>query len=141
MNQKSRQLKKALKKEGLRYTSQRQAIWDEICSSDEHRDVEELFISIRQAGIKVSRATVYRTIDVLVKNNLVRKLDLGDGRSLYEHKIDPTHHDHLVCIRCGRIEEFMMEEIESLQDRIAKKHNFKLIRHIHQLFGICSECR
>ena len=141
MNQRSRQLKKALKKEGLRYTSQRQAIWDEICSSDEHRDVEELFISIRQAGIKVSRATVYRTIDVLVKNNLVRKLDLGDGRSLYEHKIDPTHHDHLVCIRCGRIEEFMMEEIESLQDRIAKKHNFKLIRHIHQLFGICSECR
>lgn len=140
MSHVSDQLKNVLKKEGLRYTEQRQAIWDELCSNDDHRDAEAIYLSIRQDGVNVSRATVYRTIDVLVKNNLVRKLDLGDGRSLYEHKIDPSHHDHLVCIRCGRIEEFMVEEIETLQDRVADQFGFKLIRHIHQLFGLCGDC-
>jgi len=140
MSHDSEQLRKVLKKEGLRYTDQRQAVWNELCSTDDHRDAEEIYLSIRGSGVHVSRATVYRTIDVLVKNNLVRKLDLGDGKSLYEHKIDPSHHDHLICIRCGRIEEFMVEEIESLQDRIADEFGYKLIRHIHQLFGLCGDC-
>jgi Fur family ferric uptake transcriptional regulator len=89
----------------------------------------------------VSRATVYRTIDVLVKNNMVRKLELGDGRARYEHKINSTHHDHLICVHCGRIEEFMDEEIEKLQEKIVDKLDFKLIRHIHQLFVICNDCK
>lgn len=140
MSHDSEQLRIVLKKEGLRYTGQRQAVWNELCSSDEHRDAEAIYFSIRESGVNVSRATVYRTIDVLVKNNLVRKLDLGDGRSLYEHKVDPSHHDHLICIQCGRIEEFMVEEIESLQDRVADEFGYKLIRHIHQLFGLCGDC-
>ena len=69
---------KALKKEGLRYTHQRQSIWDEICATDDHRDAEEIYLSLCNKGKNVSRATLYRTIDVLVKNRLVRKLELGD---------------------------------------------------------------
>lgn len=137
----SNPLKKALKKEGLRYTQQRQSIWDEICATDDHRDAEEIYLSLRKEGMNVSRATVYRTIDVLVKNNLVRKLDLGDGRARYEHKMDSGHHDHLICVTCGKIEEFMDETIEQRQDQIVNDLGFKLIRHIHQLFVICSDCR
>ena len=135
------QLKKALKKEGLRYTQQRQSIWDEMCATDEHRDAEEIYLSLRNEGISVSRATVYRTIDVLVKNNLVRKLELGDGRARYEHKMDLEHHDHLICVQCGKIEEFMDETIEEIQETIVNDLGFKLIRHIHQLFVICNNCR
>ena len=134
-------IKKALKKEGLRYTRQRQAVWDELCTSDDHRDAETIYFSLRKSGLNVSRATVYRTIDVLVKNNMVRKLELGDGRARYEHKINSTHHDHLICVHCGRIEEFMDEEIEKLQEKIVAKLDFKLIRHIHQLFVICNDCK
>ena len=133
-------LKKALKKEGLRYTHQRQAIWDELSASDEHRDAEEIYLALYNSGLKVSRATVYRTIDVLVKNNLVRKLDLGDGRARYENKIDTAHHDHLICVQCGKIEEFMDNVIENRQEVIVENFGYRLIRHIHQLFVICDEC-
>ena len=133
-------LKKALKKEGLRYTHQRQAIWDELSASDEHRDAEEIYLALYSSGFKVSRATVYRTIDVLVKNNLVRKLDLGDGRARYENKMDTAHHDHLICVQCGKIEEFMDNVIENRQEVIVENFGYRLIRHIHQLFVICDEC-
>ena len=133
-------LKEALKKEGLRYTHQRQAVWDELSASDEHRDAEEIYLALYNSGLKVSRATVYRTIDVLVKNNLVRKLDLGDGRARYENKMDTAHHDHLICIQCGKIDEFMDNIIENRQEVIVENFGYKLIRHIHQLFVICDEC-
>ena len=132
-------LKDILKNEGLRYTKQRQQVWDEIRNSSEHRDAEEIYIQINKTsksrnGEKVSRATVYRTIDVLVKNNLVRKMELGDGRALYEHKIDEEHHDHIICIETGKIIEFYNEELEKIQEDIVKKHGYELVRHVHQLF-------
>ena len=132
-------LKDILKNEGLRYTKQRQQVWDEIRNSSEHRDAEEIYIQTNKAsklnhGEKVSRATVYRTIDVLVKNNLVRKMELGDGRALYEHKINEEHHDHIICVETGKIIEFYNEELEKIQEDIVKDHGYKLVRHVHQLF-------
>jgi len=128
-------LKNILKSEGLRYTKQRQIIWDEIRTSAEHRDAEEIYLIIKKKNtIKVSRATVYRTIDVLVKNNLVRKMEIGDGRALYEHKFDEQHHDHMICVETGKIIEFYNEKLEKLQEDIVKEHGFKLVRHVHQLF-------
>lgn len=134
-------LKNILHNEGLRFTNQREAVWEEILSTDEHRDADEIYMAIRQNGISVSRATVYRTIDVLVKNNMVRKLDVGMGPSKFEHKMDAHHHDHIICVKCGRIEEFMVDKIEELQDRVAEEYGFKLVRHIHQLFGLCEDCQ
>ena len=130
----SKILVKILKSEGLRYTDQRQAIWDEIQNSNEHRDAEDIYLELKERNVKVSRATVYRTIDVLVKNRLVRKMDVGDGRSLYEPRLDDEHHDHMICIDTGDIIEFYNKELEDLQDTIAKKHGYKVIRHVHQLF-------
>ena len=128
-----------LKSEGMRYTSQRQAVWDDIRDQKhtEHRDAEEIYNHIRGKGIKVSRATVYRTIDVLVKNRLIRKMDLGDGRSLFEpstNDIYDDRHDHMICTESGKIIEFYDQELDFLQEKIARKHGYTVVRRVHQLF-------
>ena len=123
-----------LHKGGLRHTAQREAVWDEIRQSQEHRDAEDIYLSLRTKGIQVSRATVYRTMDVLVKNKLVRKMDVGDGRCRYEPRLDDTHHDHMICTETGDIIEFFDEELELLQEKIARKQGYTVVRHVHQLF-------
>ena len=127
-------LKEVLQKEGLRFTRQRLAVWMEIRISREHRDADDIYISIRSKGVKVSRATVYRTIDVLVKNELVRKLDVGDGKNRFESKIDEEHHDHMICLETGNIIEFYNSRLEELQEKIALDNGYELVRHVHQLF-------
>ena len=127
-------LKKVLKKEGLRFTKQRLAVWDEIKDSNEHHDADKIYENIKSKNLNVSRATVYRTLDILAKNKFVRKLDVGDGRIRYEAKLSKDHHDHMICLETGKIIEFYDEEIERLQDNIAKKLGYEVIRHSHQLF-------
>ena len=127
-------LKKVLRNEGLRFTKQRQAIWEEIDSSSDHLDAEKIYYNIKSNNLYVSRATVYRTLEILVKNNLIRKLDVGDGRIRYERKRTGEHHDHMICLETGKIIEFYNEELEILQVKIAKDHGYKLIKHSHQLF-------
>ena len=134
-------LKNILHKEGLRYTPQRQEVWNELLSSCRHRDTEEIYFTLIKRGIKVSRATVYRTIDVLVKNNLIEKLEIGDGKARFEYNEKYKHHDHLICTSCGKIIEFHDNDIENLQNNIANKYGFKLNHHAHQLFGICKDCK
>ena len=121
-------IKKILRKSGLRYTPQRQAVWDELGSSADHRDVEYIYLCLQRKKIRVSRATIYRTIEIFVKNNLVRKMELGNGRALYEPRIK------IICLETGKITEFFNAELEQLQDKIVKEHGYKLIRHVHQLF-------
>jgi len=134
-------LKETLQKEGLRYTQQRQEIWNELRSSNEHRDADGIFITLQKQGLRISRATVYRTIEVLVKNNLIDKLDIGDGRSRFEYNDKYAHHDHLICNSCGKIIEFHSDDIENYQRQIAKNNKFKLVDHNHQLYGICEDCQ
>ena len=127
-------LKSVLKKERLRLTDQRIAIWNQIQNSKKHMDVEEIFSLLKIKKKNVSRATIYRTLDVLVKNRLIRKMDVGDGYSLYEPRIDNDHHDHMICEETGDIIEFFSEELELLQEKIAREHGYTVIRHTHQLF-------
>ena len=134
------QFKSALKSENMKFTPQRLSVLAEIVNSKEHRECEEIYLALRTAGVNVSRATVYRTMDILVAHDFARKINIGDGRARYETKINHPHHDHMICIECGQITEFMSDEIETLQDQVCDDYNFKLIRHIHQLFGICSKC-
>lgn len=97
-------LKTALKKEGLRFTAQRQLVFDEVCRNVDHRDADDIFLSLRKRNKPVSRATVYRTVEVLVKNKLLKKLDVGDGRARFERVDAAEHHDHIICVECGKIE-------------------------------------
>jgi Fur family ferric uptake transcriptional regulator len=130
-----------LRREGLKYTPQRVAVLEEIVRDSGHRECEDIYMALRQNGSYVSRATIYRTIDILVKNEFVRKMEFGDGRARYESKVDSSHHDHMICTSCGEILEFVDHNIEDIQDKIAKRYHFKLQRHIHQLFGLCKKCR
>ena len=134
MNIDSTSLSGIFRNEGLRLTRQRQAVWDEVKSSKDHLDAEDIYEKIKNKGVHISRATVYRTIDVLVKNNLLSKMNMGDGRNRYELKDEEHHHDHMICIETGKIIEFFDNDLEMLQEKIAKKHGYKVIRHIHQLF-------
>jgi Fur family ferric uptake transcriptional regulator len=133
--------KDVLRKEGLKITPQRIAVLEEIIKDKGHRESEDVYMAIKTRKTHVSRATVYRTLDILVQNGFARKLNLGDGRARYEPKIDSPHHDHMICNNCGKIIEFVNHEIEKIQEEIAKHHQFKLQQHIHQLFGICKECQ
>ncbi len=134
-------LKRILKKENLRYTTQRVEILKEIANSNHHLECEDIYFALRKKGVDASLATIYRTMDLLVKHQFVRKLNIGDGRARYENKLDGEHHDHLICTECGNIKEFVEDDIEILQEEIGKKYGFKLTKHIHQLYGICEDCQ
>ena len=107
-----------LKSEGLRATKQRLNIWDELSSTDKHRDIETILKDLKKNKINVSRATLYRTIDVFVKHNLLKKITLDSGKFLYEHnkKTITPQHDHIVCEDCGEIFEFYDNEISSVAE-------------------------
>tara|TARA_S200000501_G_scaffold377353_1_gene435462 strand:- start:1098 stop:1526 length:429 start_codon:yes stop_codon:yes gene_type:complete len=124
----------ALKKENLKLTKQRLSILDNIVSNTGHRECDEIYDQLKADGKNVSRATVYRTVSILEKYAIVRKLELGDGRARYEYKYGQGHHDHMICVETGEIIEFMSDEIEEIQDKIAKENGFEIIKHIHQLF-------
>ena len=134
-------IKDILRKKGLKITPQRIAVLEEIMKDKGHRESEDVYMAIKTRKTHVSRATVYRTLDILVQHGFARKLNLGDGRARYERKIDSPHHDHMICNHCGKIIEFVNHEIEKIQEEITKQHQFKLQQHIHQLFGICKECQ
>ena len=133
--------KDILRGEGMKFTPQRSAILEEIILDLGHRECEDIYLALKQMGEHVSRATVYRTMEILVKNDFARKMEIGDGRARYESKVNSPHHDHLICTSCGKIVEFVNQDIEDLQEKIAKNYHFNLQRHIHQLFGICKKCR
>ena len=124
----------ALKSENIKLTPQRQAIFSDIMNSDGHRECDDIHNSLVKDDISISKATIYRTLDILVKYDLIRKLVIGDGKAKYEKKIGKPHHDHMICIETGEIIEFDNDEIERLQEEEAKQRGYEIIKHVHQLF-------
>ena len=130
-----------LKSEGLRATKQRLNIWEELSSTEKHRDIETILKDLKKNKINVSRATLYRTIDVFVKHNLLKKITLDSGKFLYEHnkKTITPQHDHIVCEDCGEIFEFYDNEISSIENKIADDLNLNVTKRVHQLSGTCKD--
>jgi Fe2+ or Zn2+ uptake regulation protein len=126
--------KEALKKENLKFTNQRYSILKFLVNNDDHYDCDTIIYYLKKNKIKVSKATAYRTLDLLVKYNFCRKMVLDDGIARYENKIGSNHHDHMICIDTGKIIEFVSPEIEEIQENIAKNKGYKIIKHVHQLF-------
>jgi Fur family ferric uptake transcriptional regulator len=129
-----------LRKRGQRVTSERLALFDEIFSQHRHIDAEELLASMNARGLKISRATVYRNLDLLVECGLARKQRLGRSRFLYEHVHSGQRHDHLVCSGCGRVVEFVSPGIAALQSEICRAHGFLPQYHSLQITGLCNQC-
>lgn len=131
-----------LKREGQRLTHQRQEVFERIFATHEHFTAEGLYQALRQtSGGKVSRATVYRTLDLLERGGFVNSFNTGLGEKVYEHIAGHDHHDHMVCRACGMIVEFVDARIERLQAENARRHGFKILRHILRLEGLCQACQ
>jgi len=129
-----------MKERGLRVTSERLGLFEEIYRQHGHIDAEELLAALKASGYKISRATVYRNLDLLVDCGLVTKQRLGRNRYLYEHLHAGQHHDHLVCTQCGRVVEFVSPGIAALQARICQAHGFSPQHHQLQIQGLCNAC-
>ena len=132
--------RKFLKSEGLRFTPEREIILDEAFSIHEHFEAEDLVFSIRRQGHRVSKATVYRTLTLLVQCGLLREVIFGERHSHYEHVFGHKHHDHLICLKCGKIIEFTNGTMERLQKEICKQHHFEPLRHKLEITGTCEDC-
>lgn len=130
-----------LKSKKFNLTRERKEILKEVFSIEGHLEAEKIFLRLKRNRKKISRATVYRTLNLLVDSGLVRKVYLGENHIHYEHIFGHTHHDHLVCLKCGKVIEFADEKIEELQARICLKKKFKELSHTVQIFGYCRDCR
>jgi Fur family ferric uptake transcriptional regulator len=128
------------RRRGVRWTAQRQAIVETFFAGREHLTVEELHRRVRALDPTVSAATVYRTVNMLVEIGVAHKRNFGNGSASFESALDRDHHDHLVCVGCGRITEFHHDGIEVLQDEVARVHGFRLSHHRMELYGLCPEC-
>lgn len=132
--------KEALKSHGIKITKERDEIINEILRVNRHFNPEDLFIQLKNGGSKVSRASVYRTIALLLKAGLIEKVEKFDDNSHYEITFGKKHHDHLICMNCGKIIEFYSAPLEVLQREICQKNQFTPIRHTLEIYGTCSEC-
>ena len=124
----------------LRMTRERRAILDEMLEVRGHFDADQLLMLFRRKGIPVSRATLYRTLARLVDAGLVHKIEMATGQARYEPMFGRHHHDHMVCLDCGRIIEFENRDIERLQDEICQRKKFTMTGHTHQIRGTCESC-
>lgn len=130
-----------LKEHNLRATPERFKILDEVMKGTGHFDADELYARMRSKGAKVSRATVYNTLDVLVNCGLISKYRFGENHSRYEKAFGRPRHDHLICLGCGDIIEFVSDKLVRIQEEVCKEKNFRAQNSTLQIFGYCSKCQ
>lgn len=126
-----------LREQGLPVTQQRMAVAEAVFSSPEHQSVEDLEAKLKDQGLRLGKATIYRALDVLVRSELVEEHDFGEGFKRYEHRLskDPVHH-HLVCTDSGEIIEFRSEALERIVEETARRHGFLATDHKLVIFGL-----
>jgi Fur family ferric uptake transcriptional regulator len=123
----------------LKHTRQREAILEVFLETRGHITSEDLARKVRERHPRIGYTTVYRTLKILCEAGLASERHFDDGATRYETK--QKHHDHLVCVGCRKIIEFKSATIETAQQEVAARHGFHLLRHRHELYGYCSECR
>jgi Fur family ferric uptake transcriptional regulator len=133
-------LRAHLRTRGLKYTRERRAILRAVMENEEHFEAEELLLNMRQRGVRVAKATIYRTLPLLVEAGIVREVIYGEKHAHYEHTFGHTPHDHMVCQRCGCIIEFDSEEVRDLMVCISRREGFEPVSHRFQIAGLCRRC-
>jgi Fur family ferric uptake transcriptional regulator len=127
---------------GLKSTRQRETIVQEFLTHQGHLRAEELHARVRKVDERISLATVYRTLKLLEESGLAESHRFGADTTIFEPKREQNeHHDHLICLKCGLIVEFVDDQIEKLQINVAKKHGFSIDWHRLELYGYCRNCR
>jgi Fur family ferric uptake transcriptional regulator len=129
-----------LRDRGIRNTAARREILDAVLHLNDHFEAEQVLYALREKGSKVGKATLYRTLPLLVDCGILKQVRFDVKQAYYEHVFGEDPHDHMVCRRCGRIIEFDAEEVLELRKRIAQRHHFHVTGHRFQLSGLCWEC-
>lgn len=130
-----------LREHNLPATAQRLAIADVVLGTDRHLSAEEVARELRAHGATAGTATVYRTLEVLVRSGLVVERDFGEGFKRYEASRGIPHHEHLLCTVCGKVTEFRDERLERMTTLLAETHDFSRQRHRLVIYGLCGSCR
>lgn len=135
------QFREYLRDHNLPVTAQRMAIAEVVLGAQGHLSAEDVERELAVRGAAVGTATVYRTLEVLVRSGLVVARDFGEGFKRYEPARDAPHHDHLICDVCGRVVEFRDERLERMTMLIAEAHGFARRRHRLVIEGMCPDCQ
>lgn len=130
-----------LREHGLPVTEQRLAIADVVLGSSRHLSADEVAQELHLRGLAAGTATVYRTLELLVRSGLVVERDFGEGFRRYEPARDIPHHEHLLCTVCGTVREFRDERLERMTTLIAENHDFARASHRLVIYGVCADCR
>jgi len=133
--------KAGLERRKLKYTSERRSILKAVLSTHTHFDADWLFVEMRSSGAKASKATIYRSLVLLCEVGILREVFRGPHGAHYEHVYGHEHHEHMICLRCGRIMEFTSGYLEELQEEACRSQGFLPQRHHLQVFGYCKECQ
>lgn len=131
-----------LRDQGLPVTQQREAIAEVVFNASGHLSVEEIEARLRDEGERIGKATIYRTLEMLVKSGLVEEHDFGEGFKRYEHLFGQKPvREHLVCTECGKVTEIHSSELVRVQEEEAKRHGFMPARYRLQIYGLCAACQ
>ena len=134
------EVEQLIKSRGVRLTPQRSLIVRRAVSHL-HFTAEELVADVRRADKSVARGTVYRTLSLLHQAGVLEKHDFRYGPPYYEVTFGKAHHDHLMCVQCGKIIEYQEPRVEKIQDEVVKRFGYQLLSHTHKLYGICPDCQ
>lgn len=137
-------IKQIFKEEGYKLTTQRRAILDVIVENqDKHLSPEEIYDIVKKKYPEIGIATVYRTLQLLEKLNIIYRLNFDDGYNRYELNYDSEnhHHHHLICLKCGKVMEVKIDLLENLENEIENENGFKIVDHNVKFFGYCADCQ
>ena len=129
-----------ISEEGLNATRQREEILNIFLNSTGHKSLAQIYARVVKTDPKIGYTTVYRTLKLLTRLGLATQRKFADKETRYEPASEGNHHDHLICLDCGKIIEFEDQTLEALQDKIAQHHRFKISHHRLELYGRCEEC-
>jgi Fur family ferric uptake transcriptional regulator len=135
------QFRRYLREHSLPVTSQREQVAQVVLASGGHLSVEDIEQQLRGRGLRIGKATVYRTLDLLASSGMISERDFGEGFRRYEPLPGHPHHEHLICVRCGKVVEFRNERLERLKALIAEEYGFQHHHHRLDIYGLCRDCQ